>query len=143
MGNRIAESKHDPGVHGFCLKQLFATEAAFRSVLLLFNLLAELQRAAGLPGYREPATIRTHVLTCGAIPGRAGRHERAGSRVLLIAPTGLHQVSARQPAAAETYDRSSQRAPLIFAQFSRSRMAAFGFYMMRLPVAWIGMRSST
>jgi len=73
MGNRIAESKHDPGVHGFCLKQLFATEAAFRSVPLLFNLLAELQRAAGLPGYREPATIRTHVLTCGAIPGRAAR----------------------------------------------------------------------
>jgi hypothetical protein len=42
-------------------------------VLLLFNLLAEFQRAAGLPGYREPATIRTQVLTCGAILGRAGR----------------------------------------------------------------------
>src|SRR5580704_17739072 len=47
--------------------------AQFRSVLLLFNLLAEFQRAAGLPGYREPATIRTQVLTCGAILGRAGR----------------------------------------------------------------------
>jgi len=42
-------------------------------VLLLFNLLAEFQRAAGLPVYREPATIRTQVLTCGAILGRAGR----------------------------------------------------------------------
>jgi hypothetical protein len=40
-------------------------------VLLLFNLLAEFQRAASLPGYREPATIRTQVLTCGAIPGRS------------------------------------------------------------------------
>jgi hypothetical protein len=58
---------------GFCLKEFFATEAAFRAVLLLFNLLAEFQRAAGLPGYREPATIRTQVLTCGAILGRAGR----------------------------------------------------------------------
>src|SRR5205807_6795315 len=38
-----------------------------------FNLLAEFQRAAGLPGYREPATLRTQVLTCGAILGRAGR----------------------------------------------------------------------
>lgn len=73
MENRIAELKHDLGADGFCLKQFFATEAAFRTVLLLFNLLAEFQRAVGLPVYREPATIRTQVLTCGAILGRAGR----------------------------------------------------------------------
>jgi Transposase DDE domain group 1 len=73
MENRIAELKHDLGADGFCLKQFFATEAAFRAVLLLFNLLAEFQRAASLPRYREPATIRTQVLTCGAILGRAGR----------------------------------------------------------------------
>ena len=73
MENRIAELKHDLGADGFCLKEFFATEAAFRSVLLLFNLLAEFQRAAGLPGYRQPATIRTQVLTCGAILGRSGR----------------------------------------------------------------------
>lgn len=73
MENRIAELKHDLGADGFCLKQFFATEAAFRAVLLLFNLLSEFQRAAGLPTYRAPATIRTQVLTCGAILGRAGR----------------------------------------------------------------------
>jgi hypothetical protein len=73
MENRIAELKRDLGADGFCLKPFHATEAAFRSVLLLFNLMAEFQRAAGLPGYREPATIRTQVLTCGAILGRAGR----------------------------------------------------------------------
>jgi hypothetical protein len=73
MENRIAELKHDLGAHGFCMKQFFPAEAAFRSVLLLFNLLAEFQRAAGLPSYRQPATIRTQVLTCGAILGRAGR----------------------------------------------------------------------
>src|SRR5208283_1390889 len=73
MENRIAELKHDLGADGFCLQEFFATEAAFRAVLLLFNLLAEFQRAAGLPIYREPATIRTQVLTCGAILGRAGR----------------------------------------------------------------------
>jgi hypothetical protein len=55
------------------VKQFFAAEAALRSVLLLFNLLAEFQRAAGLPSCREPATLRTQVLTCGAILGRAGR----------------------------------------------------------------------
>src|SRR5260370_13069474 len=73
MENRIAELKHDLGVGGFCLKQFFATEAAFRAILLLFNLLAEFQRAANLPRYCEPATLRTQVLTCGAILGRAGR----------------------------------------------------------------------
>jgi hypothetical protein len=73
MENRIAELKHDLGADGFCLKQFFATEAAFRSVLLLFNLLGAFQRAVELPGYRAPATIRTQILTCGAILGRAGR----------------------------------------------------------------------
>ncbi len=73
MENRIAELKHDLGADGFCLKEFFATEAAFRAVLLLFNLLAEFQRATALPSYRAPATIRTQVLTCGAILGRAGR----------------------------------------------------------------------
>jgi hypothetical protein len=73
MENRIAELKHDLGADGFCLKQFFATEAAFQAIVLLFNLLAEFQRAAGLPVYREPATLRTQVFTCGAILGRAGR----------------------------------------------------------------------
>ena len=73
MENRIAELKHDLGADGFCLQPFFATEAAFQTVLLLFNLLAEFQRAAGLPGYREPATLRTQVFTCGAILGRSGR----------------------------------------------------------------------
>jgi hypothetical protein len=67
MENRIAELKHDLVADGFCLKEFLATEAAFRAVLLLFNLSAEFQRAAGLPRYRAPATIRTQVLTRGAI----------------------------------------------------------------------------
>ena len=71
--NRIAELKHDLGADGFCLQKFFATEAAFRAVLFLFNLLAEFQRAAALPRYRQPATLRSQVLTCGAILGRAGR----------------------------------------------------------------------
>jgi hypothetical protein len=71
--NRIAELKHDLGADGFCLREFFATEAAFQTILLLFNLLAEFQRAAGRPVHREPATLRTQVFTCGAILGRAGR----------------------------------------------------------------------
>jgi hypothetical protein len=54
------------------MREFFATEAAFLSVLLLFNLLSEFQRVAGLQGYRQPATQRTQVFLCGAILGRAG-----------------------------------------------------------------------
>ena len=56
---RIAESKCDLGADGFCRRELFATEAAFRSVPLLFDLLAEFQRAADLPGYRQPGRAET------------------------------------------------------------------------------------
>ena len=73
MENRIEELKNDLGADGFCLNAFFATEAAFRSILLLFNLLADFQRAAGLSGYQQPSTLRSQVLTCGAILGRAGR----------------------------------------------------------------------
>jgi hypothetical protein len=71
--NRIAELKYDLGADGFCLHQFFATEAAFQAILLLFNLLGEFQRVAGLPAYQQPATLRTQVFICGAILGRAGR----------------------------------------------------------------------
>ncbi|HEX2713860.1 MAG TPA: IS1380 family transposase [Candidatus Acidoferrales bacterium] len=72
MENRIAELKHDLAADDFCLQEFFATEAAFRSILLLFNLLGEFQRATGLATYRQPATLRAQVFLCGALLGRAG-----------------------------------------------------------------------
>ena len=51
----------------------FATEAAFRSILLLFNLLGEFPRTCHFTGYRQPATLRAQVFLCGALLGRAGR----------------------------------------------------------------------
>jgi len=72
MENRIAELKHDLAADDFCLQEFFATEAAFRSILLLFNLLGEFQRACGLGRYRQPATLRAQVFLCGALLGRAG-----------------------------------------------------------------------
>lgn len=71
--NRIAELKDDLAADDFCLKQFHSTEAAFRSVLVLFNLLAEFQRAPGATDYRRPATPRSHLFVCGAILGRSGR----------------------------------------------------------------------
>ena len=73
MENRIAELKHDLAADDFCLQEFFATEAAFRSILLLFNLLGEFQRASRLTPYRRPATLRAQVFLCGALLGRAGR----------------------------------------------------------------------
>ncbi len=69
---RIEELKSDLAADDFCLKQLYATEAAFLSILMLFNLLAEFQRASGMTGYRQPASLRVQVFVCGAILGRAG-----------------------------------------------------------------------
>lgn len=74
MEKRICELKHDLGADDFCLQEFSATEAAFQAVLLLFNLLAEFQRATHLAVYRQPATLRNQVFLCGAILGRAGHH---------------------------------------------------------------------
>jgi hypothetical protein len=62
METQSEELKNDRGADGFCLKQFFATEAAFRSILLLFNLVAEFHRAAGFSCYQQPATLRAQVL---------------------------------------------------------------------------------
>lgn len=66
MENRIAELKHDLGADRFCLKGFYATEAVFRSVLLLFNLLSEFRRVSGIPQHKEPGTLRSQIFLCGA-----------------------------------------------------------------------------
>jgi hypothetical protein len=84
MEQRIDELKHDLAADDFCRRGFFATEAAFRSVTLLFNLLSLWQTAtqpgeaqppvAGKPArHRRPATLRTEVFLCGAIAGSDGR----------------------------------------------------------------------
>jgi hypothetical protein len=71
---RICELKDDLAADCFCRRQFFATEAAFRSVLMLFNLLSVWQRAARAPQqrYQRPASLRTEVFLCGAVAGRSG-----------------------------------------------------------------------
>jgi len=73
--NRIAELKHDLGADDFCMHEFFPTEAVFRAILLLFNLLSDFQRVIGLTNYRRPATLRVTVFLCGAILGRAGHQQ--------------------------------------------------------------------
>ncbi len=75
MENRIAELKYDLAADDFCLREFFATEAAFLAILMLFNLLGEMQRMSGMKQYRRPATLRAQVFLCGAILGRSGHRQ--------------------------------------------------------------------
>jgi len=68
----IRELKWDYGVDGFCQEKFFATEAAFRFVCVLYNLLALLQKTLGFNIYRTLGTLRTQVFAQGAVLGRAG-----------------------------------------------------------------------
>ena len=70
--HRIEELKSDLAADGFCLQEFFATKTTFLSILMLFKFLAEFQRASGMTGYRQPASLRVQVFLCGAILGRAG-----------------------------------------------------------------------
>lgn len=73
LENRIGELKYDLAADDFCMRQFYATEAAFMGVLLTFNLLRELQQMSDMKKYRRPATMRTKVFLCGAILGRQAR----------------------------------------------------------------------
>jgi hypothetical protein len=91
MENRIAELKHDLGADRFCLKDFHATDAVFRSVLLLFNLLSEFRRASGIPQHKEPATLRSHVFLCGA------ELKKEGQQIVLSLSTGWGGLKRRIP----------------------------------------------
>jgi len=71
---RFSELKEDLAADDFCLRKFFPTEAAFLSVLFVFNLLSVLQSLEAKPGapQRRPATLRQSLLVCGAIAGRSG-----------------------------------------------------------------------
>ena len=73
---RIDELKNELAADHFCLRSFFATESAFLAVLFSFNLLSEFQRATdpALKTYKQPATLRFEVFTCGAILGRSAHH---------------------------------------------------------------------
>ena len=73
---RIEELKNDLAADGFCMRQFYATEAAFLSVLFAFNLLSLYQQATGTRSekhYQRPATMRSTVFLGGAILGNRAR----------------------------------------------------------------------
>jgi Transposase DDE domain group 1 len=72
--NRIKDLKEDFGADSFCLQSFDGTEAAFRLICFLFNLIADFKREVIQDQAPRLSTLRTHVLVIGAILGREGRH---------------------------------------------------------------------
>ena len=72
--DRIKELKEDFGADGFCLQSFDGTEAAFRLICFLFNLIVEFKREVTQDQAPCLSTLRTQVLVVGAILGREGRH---------------------------------------------------------------------
>jgi DDE family transposase len=71
--NQIRELKWDYGADGFCQKNFFATEAAFRMVCVTYNLVSLLQEKLGFNVYRTLGVLRSKLFTVGAILGTQGR----------------------------------------------------------------------
>lgn len=72
--NRIAELKGDFGLNGFCLDDFYATEAAFRSVLVAYNLMSLFRQALlQAPHAVKMSTMRFQCFALGAWIGGRGR----------------------------------------------------------------------
>jgi hypothetical protein len=71
--NRLKELKEDFGADGFCLQSLDGTEAVFRLICFLFNLMALFKREVTRNESTRLATLRTDTLVVGAIVGADGR----------------------------------------------------------------------
>lgn len=71
--NRIKELKHDFNADKYCLQSFAGTEAAFRLICFLFNLVALFKTAVLKDRKLTLATIRTKIFVIGAALGRSAR----------------------------------------------------------------------
>jgi DNA-directed RNA polymerase subunit N (RpoN/RPB10) len=78
--NRIEELKYDFGLNGFCLNEFYATEAAFRMVMMAYNLIS-LFRQLILKWPAQPR-LQTIRFKCFAIGSWIGKKYR--KRVLKV-----------------------------------------------------------
>ncbi len=70
--NRLKELKDDFGARGFCLQAFDGTEAAFRLICFLFNLVALFKRTVTRNERPQLTTLRSRLLVVGAILGTRG-----------------------------------------------------------------------
>jgi len=71
--NRLKELKDDFGARGFSLQAFDGTEAAFRLICFLFNLVALFKRDVTRNERPQLTTLRSRLLVVGAILGARGR----------------------------------------------------------------------
>lgn len=71
--NTIKEFKNDFGARGFCLNSFNGTEAVFRLISILFNLLTEFKRQVLADTSVTLATVRVKIFVLGAMLGRRAR----------------------------------------------------------------------
>jgi hypothetical protein len=81
--NRIKELKEDFGADGFCLRPFQGTEAVFRLICCLYNLVAQFKREVLNDEAVRLTTLRHRLLVVGAVLGAHGR-----KRVLRLGITG-------------------------------------------------------
>lgn len=86
--NRIKELKYDFALDGFCLKNFWATEASFRSVMLAYNLMSLFRHLALQT--KTHATLSTLKFKCFAIGSWIARH--AGKKVLKLSVSGQKRI---------------------------------------------------
>jgi len=71
--NRLKELKDDFGAAGFCLQTFDGTEAVFRLLCFLFNLIAVFKRDVTKNESPQLGTLRTDLLVVGGVIGATGR----------------------------------------------------------------------
>jgi hypothetical protein len=71
--NRLKELKHDYGADGFCLHAFDGTEAVFRLICALYNLVAAFKADVTHDPAPQLSRLRTQHFVTGAIVGRDGR----------------------------------------------------------------------
>ena len=72
--NRIEELKHDFGLTGFCTNDFYATEAAFRCVMIAYNLISLFRQA--ILGLKIQPRLQSIRFKCFAIGSWIGRKYR-------------------------------------------------------------------
>ena len=82
--NRIKELKYDFAINGFCMKKFWATEAAFRTIMVAYNLMS-LFRQVVLQN-KTQATLNTLKLKCFALGSWIAKTSR--KKVLKISVSG-------------------------------------------------------
>jgi len=82
--NRIKELKYDFGIENFCLKKFWATEAAYRFIMIAYNLMS-LFRHMVLQTKTQP-TLSTLKFKCFAIGSWITTH--SGKRILKLSVSG-------------------------------------------------------